>query len=70
MVRQKESSDLTYKLIAAFIVLLIPTIGVFLALYAVLFGEFAETAYWFGILLIMFSPIGVAANIMLYKGRL
>jgi len=70
MSRRRETSDLTYKLIAAFMVMIIPIIGVLLLLNNVSFTGIEEEMFWLGVLLIMFFPIGVAGNIMLYKGRI
>lgn len=67
---RKESSDWTYKLIASSMVMIIAIIGIILILNAPLFGDFADEVFWLGIVLVMFSPVGVAANILLYKGRI
>ena len=51
-------------------VMIIPIIGILLLLNTASFGSFTNEIFWIAIILIMFFPVGVAANVMLYKGRL
>jgi hypothetical protein len=65
--RSVIKSDMTYKTIAALIVLLIPIIGLIVLMSL---SEMWDMLFWLGILLIMFFTIGVSVNILRYKGNL
>lgn len=67
MRQQAKNTDMTYKAIAAFIVMLIPIIGILFLIYL---NNLGDIIIWFGIVLIMLFPIGVAFNILRYRGKL